>query len=122
MNYAKNAKKSKMDKKFNEWRMATSQTLAPQVAKQDVTRRFLESPVDGLEDSSYSDPVTPDEHSFIQREAFDETEDGDDPDCGYITDTPTLQRLSLEDLQRLASFRDLVPAPPAAAPRRRRRR
>ena len=112
-----------MEKKLNDWRQSRSPTPAPQAAKQDVTRRFLESPVDGLEDSSYSDPVTPEQHAYIQREAFDSIEDGHDPDCGYITETPTLQRISREELERLASFRDVVAAPAAASrPRRSRRR
>ena len=114
--------KSKMEKKLNDWRKSKSPTPVPQAAKQDVTRRFLESPVDGLEESSYSNPVTPEQHSFIQREAFDSIEDGHDPACGYITETPTLQRISREELERLASFRDVVAAPAASRPRRSRRR
>ena len=67
---------SKMEKRLKEWRQSRSPTPAPQVGKQDVTRLFLESPVEGLEESSYSDPVTPQQHSFIQREAFDAVEGG----------------------------------------------
>ena len=111
-----------METKLHDLRQARSPTPAPQAAKQDVTRRFLESPVEGLEDSSYSDPVTPEEHAYIQREAFDAIDGGDDPDCGYIAKAPTLHPIHREELERLASFRDLVAAPPAAAPRRRCRR
>ena len=53
-------------------------------------------------------PVTPEEQSYLQTHAFDGVEDGDDPDCAHVLDSPTMSSLTREELRRLASYEDMA--------------
>ena len=66
----------------------------------------MESPVADVDESSYDDPVSPEEQSYIQTHAFDAIEEGDDPDCAHVLDSPTMSSLTREELRRLASYED----------------
>ena len=98
----------KMNDRKNQWRdsraLASSlQQLHARVQATDASRRYLENPVLGYEESEFSDPISPADHSLIEKEAFDEMEGGEHPDCDRVTQTPTMRRISMQDLERIAT-------------------
>jgi len=114
--------KSTMNDKREAWKRSRARMPHEPIPTVDVARPFLESPVDGLEEeSSYSDPVTPEEHAHIQREGFDSVEDGEDPDCGHVTGAPAMRRIRLEELRKMAAFEgDPTPVIKQSSQRRKR--
>ena len=101
-------KERKMNERKSQWRdsralVSSMQQLHARVQATDVSHRHLENPVSGYEESVYSDPISPDDHLLIEKEAFAEMEGGENPDCDRVTQAPTMGRISLQDLQRLAA-------------------
>ena len=97
-----------MNERKTQWRdsralAASMQQLHARVRATDVSHRHLENPVSGYEESVYSDPISPDDHLLIEKEAFAEMEGGENPDCDRVTQAPTMGRISLQDLQRIAA-------------------
>ena len=99
----------KMNERERLWRVsrvlrsAAQKPDAPRVQQVDASQPNLESPVSGYEESDYSDPVTPEDHAFIEKEAFGAIEGGDEPDCDRVTQAPVMQRMSLQTLQLIGS-------------------
>ena len=99
----------KMNERERLWRVsrvlrsAAQKPDAPRVQQVDASQPNLESPVSGYEESDYSDPVTPEDHAFIEKEAFGAIEGGDEPDCDRVTRAPVMQRMSLQNLQQIGS-------------------
>jgi len=105
----------KMNDRKNQWRdsraLASSlQQLHARVQATDASRRYLENPVLGYEESEFSDPISPADHSLIEKEAFDEMEGGEHPDCDRVTQTPTMRRISMQELERIAAGTTFVGA------------
>ncbi len=96
--------KRKMSERQDQWRRSKAARPPAKIPSVNLSRPFMESPVAELEESSYEDPVTPEEHTFLQTHAFDGVEDGGDPDCAHVMDPPTMSILTREELQRLASY------------------
>ena len=84
-------------------RSAAQKLDASRVQQVDASQPNLESTVSGYEESDYSDPVTPEDHAFIEKEAFGAIEGGDEPDCDRVTRAPVMQRMSLQNLQQIGS-------------------
>ena len=107
----------KMNERKTQWRdsralAASMQQLHARVQATDASHRHLESPVSGYEESVYSDPISRDDHLLIEKEAFAEMEGGENPDCDRVTQAPTMGRMSLQDLQRIAAGATSVDAEP----------
>ena len=64
----------------------------------------------GYEESEFSDPTSPADHSLIEKEAFDEMEGGEHPDCDRVTQTPTMRRISMQELEQIAAGTKFVGA------------
>ena len=107
--------KQQMNDRKNQWRnsraVASSlQKLHARVQATDASRLYLENPVLGYEESEFSDPISPADHSLIEKEAFDEMEGGGHPDCDRVTQTPTMRRISMQDLEGIAAGTALLGA------------
>ena len=97
-----------MNDRKNQWRdsralVSSLQQLHARVQPTDASRRYLENPVLGYEESEFSDPISPADHSLIDKEAFDEMEGGEHPDCDRVTQTLRMRRISVQDLERIAA-------------------
>ena len=84
--------KRKMGERQSQFNRSRASRPPPKIPIVNIARPFMESPVAELEESSYEDPVTPEEHAYLQTHAFDGVEDCDDPHCVHVTE---LLRLSL---------------------------
>ena len=98
----------KMNERKKQWRdsralAASLRQLHARVQATDESRRYLENPVLGYAESEFSDPISPADHALIEKEAFDEIEGGEHPDCDRVTQTPTMRRISMKDLERIAA-------------------
>ena len=104
-----------MNDRKNQWRdsraLASSlQQLHACVQTTDASRRYLENPIMGYEESGFSDLISPDDPSLIEKEAFDEMEGGEHPDCDRVTQTPEMRRISMQELERIAAGTTFVGA------------
>ena len=113
--------KRKMGERQAKLSRSRAARLPAKIPIVDVARPFMESPVADVDESSCDDPVSPEEQSYLQTHAFDAIEEGDDPDCAHVFDSPTMINISREELRRLASYED-VAAKQVISQRRSRRR
>ena len=106
-----------MNDRVETWKKSRARERLVNIYMADVSRPFLENPVDGLEQSSFEEPFADAHSAEVQREGFDKVEDGEDPDCDHVLHPPPLRTITMGELRRLAAFPE-EPTPTAAARRR----